>query len=385
MSNEVYFENIHTPILEKLNEAAHSIRVAVAWFTDQQLFERLVQKAAEGVTVIVIIRNDVINLGQSGLAWQELLNNDGSLYFSPDSPALHHKFCLIDDKTLISGSYNWTYGARRNRENALYTQQSEVVKAFRKEFNFLLDYAIEVTSMKEARALHPPATNTVLQQEVSVEVAIKEQEAQQQLVEDEYEALLQDAWDAYRQKLHQEAEAITKRAIKLYPKEPEAHRILADIYWRTNQNQKAVEAAKRIEEFGIQDTRLWNTYGLAYDGLKKHKAAIAYYDRCIKMEPEITTWYHNKCFALIAFGAEKAGDKVALLGMEIAIEEIKQARVNGNDYRLMRIHIELGALKTDSTMARSNAVLAQEIYNSIPLDEQDLHDLEDIEGLLKRK
>ncbi len=385
MNTEVYFENISASISEKLSVASRSIRVAIAWFTDKQLFEILLQKVSEELDVIVIIRNDVINLGQSGLAWQKLIDAGGTLYFSPDSPSLHHKFCLIDDDTLLSGSYNWTYGAQRNRENVLFTEQKEVVRAFHKEFGLLLDSAREVINLEETSVTYPPATNIELQQQAAVEAGLEVEEANHQQIDGQYEELLQNALDAYRQKLHKEAEDFTQKAIKLCPKEPDAHRLLADIYWRTNENQKSIEAAKKVEEYGIQDTRLWNTYGLAYDGLKKHKEAIGYYDRCIIKEPETTTWYHNKCFALISFGSEKEGDKVALKGMEVARREIKRVRASDDEYRLMRVYIELGALKTDGSEARSKAILAQEIYDNLPEDEQDLHDLDDIKGLLKRK
>lgn len=385
MDTEVYFENIAASILEQLDDAVRSIRLAVAWFTDRQLFDVLLQKASEGVAVIVIIRNDVINLGQAGLEWQKFLDANGTLYFSPNNPALHHKFCLIDDSVLLSGSYNWTYGAKRNRENMLVTQQKEVVQAFRGEFKFLLKDALEVINLAETVLSHPPEVNVEIRQQAAVEKALGAEDQQQQQVEDEYEVLLQESWDAYRQKDYQEAEVIAKKAIKLYSTKPEAHQILADVYWRTNQNQKAIDAARKAEELGVQDTRLWNTYGLAYDGLKRHKEAITYYDRCIKKEPETTTWYHNKCFALIAFGSEKEGDKVALAGMEVARNEIKRVKADSSSYRLMRIYLELGALKTDGSMARANARLAQELYNDLPEEEQDLHDLDDINGLLKRK
>lgn len=385
MNTEVYFENIAASILEELAGASRSIRVAVAWFTDQHLFDVLLQKASEGVAVIVIIRNDIINLGQAGLAWQELLDANGTLYFSPNTPALHHKFCLIDDETLLFGSYNWTYGARRNRENMVVIQQSEVIQAFRKEFNFLLDNALEVTSLAETIVSHPPADDAELQQQAATEAILESEDEQQQLVEDEYALLLQEAWDAYRQKLHQEAEVLVHKAIKVFPAEPEAHQLLADIFWRTNQSQRAIEAAKKAEELGVQDTRLWNTYGLAYDGLKRHKEAIAYYDRCIKQEPNITTWYHNKCFALIALGFEKEGDRVALTGMDVAKNELKRTKADDDKYRMMRTYIELGYMKTDGSVGKHNGLLAQELYNELPAEEQDLHDLDDINGLLKRK
>ena len=52
MNTEVYFNNIAASILDELAGASRSIRVAVAWFTDRQIFDVLLQKASKGVAVI---------------------------------------------------------------------------------------------------------------------------------------------------------------------------------------------------------------------------------------------------------------------------------------------------------------------------------------------
>jgi tetratricopeptide (TPR) repeat protein len=382
MNTEVHFENIAASILEELAGASRSIRVAVAWFTDRQLFDVLLQKASEGIAVIVIIRNDVINLGQAGLAWQKLLDANGTLYFSPNTPALHHKFCLIDDKTLLSGSYNWTYGARRNRENMVVVQQGEVIQAFRKEFSFLLDNALEVASLAETMVSHPPATDVELQQQAAIETKLEVEAAQTQQVDSDYEALLKDAWDAYRQKLHQKAEITLKKAIQLRPRDAVAHELLADVYWRSNQYAKAIVAAKEAEDYGVDSAELWNRYGLAYDGLKKYKDAIGYFDRCIKAAPDIATGYFNKCFALKSSRLERASDTVAYEAMRIASEEVKRNRNNGDNHRLLRAYIELAGLKTYAPDARKNAQLALNIFSQLPEAEKDFHDLDDINKIM---
>ena len=49
---------------------------------------------------------------------------------------MHNKFCVIDNKILINGSYNWTYNAGRiNSENILIIKnEPTAVSAFRDEF-----------------------------------------------------------------------------------------------------------------------------------------------------------------------------------------------------------------------------------------------------------
>lgn len=52
---------------------------------------------------------------------------------------MHNMFCVIDNKTLINGSYNWTYYAEdRNRENILLIKdEKETIDAFISEFERL--------------------------------------------------------------------------------------------------------------------------------------------------------------------------------------------------------------------------------------------------------
>jgi hypothetical protein len=51
---------------------------------------------------------------------------------------MHHKFCIIDDEVVITGSYNWTVKARRyNRENILCISDKNIVSLYNEEFENL--------------------------------------------------------------------------------------------------------------------------------------------------------------------------------------------------------------------------------------------------------
>lgn len=48
---------------------------------------------------------------------------------------MHHKFAIVDGRTLITGSLNWTTQAiQNNRENVLVLEDAEYVKPFLEEF-----------------------------------------------------------------------------------------------------------------------------------------------------------------------------------------------------------------------------------------------------------
>lgn len=131
-----YFTNIRQAILKALEEANDEILVAVYWFTNHQLFDKLCDKLKEGKKVSLIIHNDYTNNRDAGLNFQSFIDNGGQFYFSDNEHPMHNKFCVIDSKTLINGSYNWTYNAGRiNSENIIIIKEEPVtVSAFRDEF-----------------------------------------------------------------------------------------------------------------------------------------------------------------------------------------------------------------------------------------------------------
>ncbi|MDR1719929.1 MAG: phospholipase D-like domain-containing protein, partial [Dysgonamonadaceae bacterium] len=136
---KAYFDNIRHIILEELDTATDKIIIAVYWFTNQTLFQKIMAKVADGIKVELIIHNDYINNRESGLNFQNFIDSGGIFYFSDTFNPMHNKFCVIDDKILINGSYNWTYYAEdRNRENILLIKEErETIDAFTTEFNKL--------------------------------------------------------------------------------------------------------------------------------------------------------------------------------------------------------------------------------------------------------
>ncbi|MDE2420849.1 MAG: DUF1669 domain-containing protein [Gammaproteobacteria bacterium] len=129
MEVKAYFANIHKVIIKQLETADSRIVAAVAWFTDSDIFDVLCKKAQQGVQVSIVLIEDEINQGVGRLNFNRLKNLGGSVTFVPasgyDTPTMHHKFCVIDNKTVITGSYNWSKKARSNDENITILYDSE--------------------------------------------------------------------------------------------------------------------------------------------------------------------------------------------------------------------------------------------------------------------
>ena len=141
---DVYFENIHEQIRSHLKQASRDIKLCVAWFTDSDLYDVILEAKRNGVTVSVIIANHEIN-HNNGVDFKELLSLNGTVRYIGENSSdistklMHHKFCIIDGEVLITGSYNWTYKARKNDENILIIKnEPHILSQFKKKFDEIM-------------------------------------------------------------------------------------------------------------------------------------------------------------------------------------------------------------------------------------------------------
>lgn len=109
---------IQNAIQRELFKASKSVKIAVAWFTNDLLFSPILLKLQQGVKVEIILNDDDINRrGESSLDFSEFLKYGGVLRWNASSRLMHDKFCIIDDRVVIFGSYNWTHKAEFNEES----------------------------------------------------------------------------------------------------------------------------------------------------------------------------------------------------------------------------------------------------------------------------
>lgn len=140
---ETYFENILTILNNELCKAKSCIKIAVSWFTNYALFKTINKLAENDIEVQIVINNDSINNGGYCLDFNELISKNNVIFSLVEYPhLLHHKFCIIDDKTVINGSYNWTRFSGSNYENIMIIRNDKsVVNSFNKEFERIIRMA----------------------------------------------------------------------------------------------------------------------------------------------------------------------------------------------------------------------------------------------------
>jgi len=135
-----HFSHIRSEIISLLDDAKREVLVAMAWFTSSELFSALLSCCNRGVRVNLILLDDPINYMYYAPDFNELIKHGGNLRIAgSDIGFMHHKFCVIDNHVVITGSYNWTYYAEtRNIENVVITTDSKIVKSYTDEYNRLV-------------------------------------------------------------------------------------------------------------------------------------------------------------------------------------------------------------------------------------------------------
>lgn len=156
MEITAHFSNIRQLIISEIEKAESEILIAMAWFTDQVIFDLLVSKLSN-VSIKLIVINDDVNNRVGGLNFQRFIDAGGDFYFGKLESPMHHKYCIIDNRVLLTGSYNYTYWAfTKNEENLTrFVGCSDVISAFTDDFNSLIAKLPKVENVESYLKIYP--------------------------------------------------------------------------------------------------------------------------------------------------------------------------------------------------------------------------------------
>ena len=79
---KAYFSNIKDVLLQNIQFSKQSINVAVAWFTQRELFVAILDALDRGVSVSIILIDDIINRNEYGLDFSLFIRKGGNLRFA---------------------------------------------------------------------------------------------------------------------------------------------------------------------------------------------------------------------------------------------------------------------------------------------------------------
>lgn len=134
MSNvDCFFENQKKVILNELLNAKSEIIICMAWINDKDYFDALINAKTKGIRVELITssRNHFNQFIRNNEAFFDYVG----IVCLPGYGVMHKKYCVIDEKIILTGSYNWTLNAEYNNfENLIKLTDSNVALSFKYDF-----------------------------------------------------------------------------------------------------------------------------------------------------------------------------------------------------------------------------------------------------------
>ena len=123
-------------IIDLIKKAETSIQVASFTFTNEKIADELIKAQARGINVTVVIENRQRNV--MGSQYQRVKDFGLNIRLDGNKYNMHHKFMVIDNKIVITGSPNFTLaGFNKNDENMLIIYDERIVLKYVDEFNRL--------------------------------------------------------------------------------------------------------------------------------------------------------------------------------------------------------------------------------------------------------
>lgn len=137
-------KEIYVRIQSELLKAKSEILIATAWFTDEDLFNILSVKLDEGLHIEIIIadnqENEKLNFDQ--------LASKGAAVFKIKNIGygiMNQKFCVIDRRIALHGSYNWTINAKKNNhESIISTDHKDTINSLLENFSTIRNRILEL-------------------------------------------------------------------------------------------------------------------------------------------------------------------------------------------------------------------------------------------------
>jgi len=134
-------------IIAEIQKAHQNIYLAMAFFTDRDIANAIIAAKNRTLTVDIILSSNA----QNETVKQMFKDSNVSIHAfetGDQRGMMHHKFCLIDNKVSINGSYNYSYNASNNNvENIQVSDDPNTYRQLFAEFERLkynIDHQIDV-------------------------------------------------------------------------------------------------------------------------------------------------------------------------------------------------------------------------------------------------
>lgn len=304
MINKLEYQNIERLIIVNIKNTKTNLKIAVAWFTNPNLFTVIIHLLEKGVEVDLILSNDDMNFINSKINFNKFIASNGNLFVNASPNLMHNKFCIIDNKYLINGSYNWTLKAEKiNFENVVLTDNLNLVNDFIVYFDYLKSKTTLVSTINTLKTI-----SSISEKETELELLsnvdiIRNEDINQsedivpqdnQEYTEELLAVLEEADLLYLNSKHDKCITFCRTQLKIFPKIPELYCRISEAYWRLKNPKDQIKFAQKAIDIDNECYDAYNLLGMGYSILGKEQLSILNFSNCILNQPDEYVYLRNR-------------------------------------------------------------------------------------------
>ena len=130
-------------VVAEITKAKKNITIAIYSFTRLSIAEELSKASSNGVDVRILWDTTQLEGNEYALKSKEIMEKAKvKIFMVKKESKMHHKFMVIDNETVLTGSFNFTTAASRyNDENLIAVNNKKIAEKFLKAWEgVFLDY-----------------------------------------------------------------------------------------------------------------------------------------------------------------------------------------------------------------------------------------------------
>jgi len=140
-SIDVYFSpngGCQQAVISEIKKATQTIDIAMYYLSSKGIAQALLKAQDNNVRVRIVLDQgqEIEPASKSGY----LIKHGFQVRYHLGFGLMHNKFAIIDGKSLITGSFNWTLTAEeKNEENLLIISDEGTIERYKDRFEYLWD------------------------------------------------------------------------------------------------------------------------------------------------------------------------------------------------------------------------------------------------------
>ena len=136
---KAYIKGIEKKLIEFIGSTEKSLHIAMAWFTNKDIKESLISLKRKNPNIIieVVVDDNYINDKCFSNTLDDFNSVGIKIRENLTGRFLHNKYMIIDKKTTITGSYNYSKKANWNLENIIVVNSSNLSDYYFRLFQFI--------------------------------------------------------------------------------------------------------------------------------------------------------------------------------------------------------------------------------------------------------